>query len=60
MPKKMIFVSIGAAALVALLSVLDLSVKFPFGGYSLPMDILYLIASAIVLFMGWETLRENR
>ncbi len=60
MTKKLIFGSIGAAGLVALVSILDLSLKFPFGGYSLVMDILYLIAAAIVLYMGWETYRENR
>jgi hypothetical protein len=42
------------------LAVLDLALKVPFGGYSLTMDILYLVAAAIVLFMAWETYRENR
>jgi hypothetical protein len=60
MTKRLIFFAIGAAAVVALLAVLDLSLKFPFGGYSLAMDIMYLIAAAIVLFMGWDTYRENR
>jgi hypothetical protein len=60
MTKKLIFFAMGAAGVVALLSVLDLSLHFPFGGYSLTMDILYLVAAAIVLFMGWETYRENR
>lgn len=60
MTKKMIFGAMGAAGLVALLSVLDLSLKFPYGGYSLAMDVLFLVAAAIVLFMGWETYRENR
>ncbi len=60
MTKKLIFSAMGAAGLVALLSILDLSLKVPFGGYSMAMDILYLVAAAIVLFMGWETYRENR
>jgi hypothetical protein len=60
MTKKLIFFSIGAAAIVALLSILDLSLKFPFGGYSLVLDILFLIAAVIVLYMSWETYRENR
>lgn len=60
MIKKMIFASMGAAGLVALLSILDLSVKFPFAGYSLTLDILLLIASAIVGYLSWETYRENR
>lgn len=60
MTKKMIFGAMGAAGLVALLAVLDLSLSFPYGGYSLAMDIMFLVAAAIVLFMGWDTYRENR
>ncbi len=60
MTKKLIFGSMGAAGIIALLSILDLSVKIPFGGYSMTMDILYLVAALIVLFMGWESYRENR
>ena len=60
MIKKMIFGSMGIAGLVALLSILDLSVKFPFAGYSLTLDIMLLVASAIVGYLSWETYRENR
>ena len=60
MAKNLIFGSMAVAGIVAGLSILDLSLKVPFGGYSLAMDILYLVAAAIVLFMGWETYRENR
>lgn len=60
MTKKLIFGSVGVAGVVALLAILDLSLKVPFGGYSMTMDILYLVAAAIVLYMGWETYRENR
>ena len=49
-----------AAGLVAVLSILDLSLKFPFAGYSLTLDILLLVASAIVGYLSWETYRENR
>jgi hypothetical protein len=60
MTKRLIFFAIGAAGVVALLAVLDLSLKFPFGGYSLFLDISFLVAAAIVLFLGWDTYRENR
>jgi hypothetical protein len=60
MIKKMIFASMGVAGLVALLSILDLSFKIPFAGYSLTLDILLLIASAIIGYLSWETYRENR
>jgi hypothetical protein len=56
----MIFGSVGAAGLVALLSILDMAVKVPFGGYSLATDILFLVGSLIVLYMGWESYRENQ
>lgn len=59
MIKKMIFASMGAAGLVALLSILDLSVKIPFAGYSVAMDIIYLVTSAIICYLGWEAYREN-
>jgi hypothetical protein len=60
MIKKMIFGSMGIAGLVALLSILDLSVHFPFAGYSVALDIMLLVASAIVGYLSWETYRENR
>lgn len=60
MIKNMIFFSMGTAGLVALLSIVDLSVKWPFAGYSLTLDILLLVASAIIGYLSWETYRENR
>lgn len=59
MIKKMIFASVGAASLVALLSILDLSLKVPFAGYSLTLDITFLISSAIIGYLGWEAYRDN-
>lgn len=60
MIKNMIFASMGIAGLVAVLSILDLSLKFPFAGYSLSLDIMLLVASAIIGYLSWETYRENR
>ncbi len=59
MIKRMIFFSIGVASLVALLSILDLSVKFPFAGHSLTLDILFLISSAIIGYLSWDAYRDN-
>jgi len=59
MIRKMIFASMGAAGLVALLSILDLSFKFPFAGYSLALDINFLITSAIIGYLGWDAFRDN-
>lgn len=60
MTKKLTFGAMGAAGLVALLTVLDLTpLKWPFGGLMV-LDILFFVSAALVLFMGWETYRENR
>lgn len=59
MIKTMIFASVGVAGMVALLSILDLSVKFPFAGYSLALDIIFLITSAIIGYLGWDAYREK-
>ena len=50
--------AVAAAVIVLLLSILDLTLKFPFGGYSMATDILFLTGAAIVLYMGFETYRE--
>jgi hypothetical protein len=60
MSKNMIFGSLAAAGLVALLSILDMAIQFPFGGFSLTNDILFLVAALVVLYIGWETYRENQ
>jgi len=60
MTKNMIFGSVAAAGLVALLAILDMAIKVPFGGYSLATDILFLVGALIVLYMGWDSYRENQ
>ncbi|HLJ11382.1 MAG TPA: hypothetical protein VKU82_09335 [Planctomycetaceae bacterium] len=60
MTKNMIFGSMGAAGIVALLTILDMTLKIPFAGYSLTTDILLFLAAGIVLYLCWETYRENR
>lgn len=60
MTKNMIFGSMAAAGVVALASILDMALKVPFGGFSLTMDILYLVAAGIVIYLGWESSKENR
>lgn len=58
MTKNLIFGAVAAAVIVLLLSILDMTLKFPFGGYSMATDILFLTGAAIVLYMGFETYRE--
>ena len=60
MTKNLIFGSMGAAGLVALLAILDFAIKVPFGGAAPLFNILFLVASAIVLYLGWDTWKESR
>jgi hypothetical protein len=55
----MIYASWGVAGVVAILSILDISIKFPFAGYSLTLDIMFIVTSAIVGYLGWDAYRDN-
>ena len=57
LPKNMVLASFGAAGLVAVLSILDIVTKFPFAG-SLTMDILFLLSSAIVGYLAWDSYKD--
>ena len=58
LPKNMVFFSFGAAGLVALLAILDLATReFPFAG-NMTMDILFLLSSAIVGYLGWDAYKD--
>ncbi len=58
--KRMVIGSMAAAGFVALLAVLDLVAKVPFAGFSMTMDILFLLAAAIVLYLGWDAYKDLR
>ncbi len=60
MAKKMVIGSMAAAGFVALLALLDLVAKVPFDGFSKTMDILFLLAAAIVLYLGWDAYKDLR
>jgi hypothetical protein len=60
MAKNMIFGSVAVAALVALMSILDMAAGFPFGGYSKVTDALFLVGALLVLYLSWETYRDNQ
>lgn len=59
MIKNMIFASMGVAGTIALLSIIDLVFKAPFGGYSMLLDISFLISSAIMGYLGCDAYRDN-
>jgi hypothetical protein len=61
-PKKMVVGSLVVAGLVALAAICDLVLGVPFSGseHSRTMDILFIIAAAIVGYLGWDAYRDLR
>lgn len=57
LPKNLVFASWGAAALVTVLAILDIATSFPFAG-SMTMDILFLLAAAVVGYLGWDAFKD--
>jgi hypothetical protein len=60
MEKWLCWGSIGASALVLILFGLDLFLGIPFGRWKAYVDVLALIAAAIVLYLSWDALRDQR
>ena len=56
-PKLLVQLSMGAAGLVALITVLDLAIGVPFGR-AMVFDVMFVISAALVLYLGWESYRE--
>lgn len=61
--RKMILGSMAAAAIVAVASITDLVIGMPFdwgSGQTMIMDILFLVSSGIVLYLGWDAYKDLR
>ena len=61
--RNMIYGSIAASAVVAVAAILDLITGIPFGfgsGKTWLMDILFIISSGIVIYLGWDALKDLR
>jgi hypothetical protein len=58
MEKWLCWASLGIAGFLLLLFLLDLTLQFPFGRLSLAVDIFIVIASAVVLLLSWDALRD--
>ena len=61
--KNLIFGSLSVAGVVALLAVIDLVLSDPFSGgtrstMTMVMDILFIISSALVAYLGWDAYRD--
>jgi hypothetical protein len=61
-PKKMVIGSMVVAGIVALAAVADLVIGVPFTGseHSRLMDILFIVAAAIVGYLSWDAYRDLR
>lgn len=57
--KNMIFASFGVSGFVAVLSVLDMVLEFPFAR-AMTMDILFIVSSAIVAYLAWDAYKDMR
>jgi hypothetical protein len=60
MEKWMCWGAIGVAGFFALLFLLDVLAKFPFGGLTKAVDIVGIIACLIVAYLGWDALQDLR
>jgi hypothetical protein len=60
MEKWLCWSSMGIAGLLILLFLMDMIVGFPFGGISPAIDIVCMLASALVLYLGYDAYRELR
>jgi hypothetical protein len=58
MEKWLCWGSIGVAGLLLLLFLLDLFTGFPFYGISPAVDIMGAICCAILVYLGWNALRD--
>ncbi|SFH72835.1 hypothetical protein [Planctomicrobium piriforme] len=60
LPKRVVIASIAVAALVAVASLSDLFVGIPFSGseHTRMMDILFIVASGIVIYLGLNAYKD--
>ncbi|WP_437191943.1 hypothetical protein [Planctomicrobium sp. SH527] len=60
MPKQVVIGSIAVAGAVAVAAVADLFVGVPFSGtsYTKVMDVLFIVASGIVIYLGIDSYRD--
>ena len=62
LPKKLVLATMGVSALVALASICDLAIGIPFSGseQTRTMDVLFIISSAIVGYLGYDAFKDLR
>jgi hypothetical protein len=60
MEKGLCWGSLSVAGIMLLFFILDIALAIPFGGLSKTVDVLGIVASVILLYLSFETLRELR
>jgi hypothetical protein len=60
MEKWLCWISMGVAGLLFLLFLLDFFLSFPFSGVSPLIDILGIITSALVFYLGYDAYKDLR
>jgi len=60
MEKWLCWGSLGVAGVMLLLFLLDLLLNIPFGGISKVVDVFTILASAVLLYLSWDALRDLR
>ena len=56
MAQNVVYLSLGIAGLMALACIIDVVIGAPFGGQT-AMDIIFLIASGLIAYLGVTTLK---
>ncbi len=60
MEKWMCWGAMGISGFLLLLFLLDLVLKFPFGGLSAIVDIFAVLSCGAVLYLGWDAFQDLR
>ncbi len=60
MEKGMCWGALGISGVLLLLFLLDIIIQFPFGGLSMTIDILGILATGVTAYLAWDAVREIR
>ena len=54
---NIVYGSLGIAALMSLLCIIDIAAGSPFGGQT-TFDVLFIIVAGMIGYMGWDSLKK--
>jgi len=58
--RRLLIASAVAAGAVGVLAILDMAIGFPFSRFSMTMDIMFFLSSAMIMYMVWQCFKELR